>query len=100
MACEMLEDRGFKNLTHVEGSIRDWAKAGLPVTVGQGVRYSLPQQTYMVVGTILVVTGLCTLLISDWVVLFPTVMGVMMFINGYRGTCWMESWLSRMPWNQ
>jgi rhodanese-related sulfurtransferase len=97
IACEELEKKGVVGLAHVSGNPSDWEKSGLPVICA---KFSLQQQVYMTVGTLLFLGSLLALVASPQFAWVPLFIGAMMGINGWLGTCLMEKIIAKMPWNQ
>jgi rhodanese-related sulfurtransferase len=98
-AAERLAARGFKDVRVIEGGMRGWAAAGLPVERGAGRVWSLERQVRFAAG-LLVLAGVLLSLVSPWLVLLAGFVGAGLAFSAVTDTCGMASVLARMPWNR
>ncbi len=61
---------------------------------------SLQRQTYLVVGSMVLLGVILGFWISPWWLLLPTLMGVGMIVAAVLGFCNMTRLLSKLAWNE
>jgi rhodanese-related sulfurtransferase len=98
-ADEALRAAGMPNLHVLDGGMRDWMAAGLPVQRGEE-RVSLERQVRIAAGS-LVATGAALALLADpLAALLPLLVGSGLVYAGVTDSCAMAMALSRLPYNR
>jgi len=98
-AIEKLAAEGFTNTTLVEGAMKAWIAAGLPVLRGRNV-ISLERQVRIGAG-LLVLTGVVLgFLVHPGFFALSGFVGCGLIFAGITDWCGMGLLLARMPWNQ
>ncbi|MBI2070942.1 MAG: rhodanese-like domain-containing protein [Elusimicrobia bacterium] len=93
-AARTLKEAGFERVSHVEGGLEAWKRAGFPVRRGRGT-IPIMRQVQIVAGGLALLGGLIPGL--WWV---AAVAGAGLLFAGLSGTCMMAGLLARMPWNK
>ena len=97
-SAETLEKHGFAASYLLEGGLKGWEKAGLPV-VSKKMPMPLPRQLQILAGGLVTIFSALTFCMPafNWLSLF---VGVNLFIAGYTGFCLSAKILMHMPWNK
>jgi len=83
----------------LEGGMRAWRRAGLPVREGRK-RLPVDRQVQLIAGS-MVLTGVALgALVSPWFLAIPAFFGAGLTFAGATGTCGLALVLMRMPWNR
>jgi rhodanese-related sulfurtransferase len=97
-----------KNLTQqrsgkvfvLDGGMRAWRKAGLPVVAPLGTNWSLERQVRLGAGVLILIGILLTVVVNEAWIIVPTFIGAGLTFAGTTNICMMGNLLARMPWNQ
>jgi rhodanese-related sulfurtransferase len=96
-----------KNLDHcggrvmvLDGGMRAWRAAGLPVIAALGTCWSLERQVRLGAGFLILIGILLTLLVSKRWIWIPAFVGAGLILAGITDICMMGKLLARMPWNR
>jgi rhodanese-related sulfurtransferase len=99
IAGGMLKQRR-ENVMVLNGGTEAWAKAGLPLVVNQGTRWSLERQVRLVAGLIMLVGVVLAITINfKWIYLSGFI-GLGLTFAGLTDICAMGALLAKMPWNR
>lgn len=98
-ACEKLQAAGYTNVVNVEGGIKAWDEAGLPVVRGQKA-ISLERQVRIAAGTLVLVGALLGYFAHPYWIGLSAFVGAGLIFAGVTDTCGMAMVLARMPWNR
>lgn len=90
---------GMPHLHVLDGGMRAWEAAGLPVRRGRGT-VSLERQVRIVAGALAAGGGLLALLVSPLFAVVPLVIGSGLVFAGVTDTCGMAMMLCRLPYNR
>jgi rhodanese-related sulfurtransferase len=84
----------------LEGGVRAWRKAGLPLIGSVGTSWSLERQVRLGAGLLILVGVALTLLADKAWILLPTFVGAGLTFAGTTDICMLGRLLTRMPWNR
>lgn len=98
-ADAVLRAYGLQRLHVLEGGMRAWRDAGLPVNRG-AQRMSLERQVRIVAGFLSATGAVLALLVSPWFAAIPAVVGSGLLFAGLTDTCAMAMLLTRLPYNR
>jgi rhodanese-related sulfurtransferase len=98
MAGEALEEKGFQDLSVMEGGIQRWEEHDLPLNKGKGV-ISLERQVRIAAGSLVAVGAVLAWFNPLWLIL-PGFVGCGLVFAGVTDTCGMGMMLAKMPWNR
>jgi|SRR5262245_20716368 len=98
-ADAVLRASGLRQLRILDGGMRGWLDAGLPVNRGAR-RMSLERQVRIAAGSLSATGGVLALLVSPWFAAIPTFVGSGLVFAGVTDTCAMAMLLARLPYNR
>ncbi|MCC6463764.1 MAG: MBL fold metallo-hydrolase [Planctomycetes bacterium] len=99
MAAQILQRRKFSNYRILQGGMKGWNKAGLPVKRGRKV-VSVMRQVQIAAG-LLVLTGMALgTFVNPWFFALSAFVGAGLTFAGASGFCGMALLLGRLPWNR
>jgi rhodanese-related sulfurtransferase len=96
--AEMLERKGYTNVSVVEGGTSAWAEAGLPTRDEEVM--DLKRQTYIAAGSIVVFSVIMSILRGRLWDLVTLGIGGGLIYGGITGDCRMSKILAQLPINQ
>lgn len=91
---------GFKEVYQLDGGLKAWRGAGLPVNANARAPISIMRQVQITAGSLVVFGVILAALINPWFVLLSGFVGAGLTVSGLTGTCAMASILAKMPWNK
>lgn len=84
----------------LKGGIAAWKDAGLPTVTDSMAASKIERQTYVLSG-LLILIGLCMgFYISEWFIVIPAVIGLLLILSGIMGHSIFSFLLSMLPWNR
>ena len=95
----VLRAAGMRQLRVLDGGMRAWFDAGLPVNRG-AQRISLERQVRIAAGFLAATGGILALLVSPWFAAIPAFVGTGLVFAGLTDTCAMGMLLARLPYNR
>jgi rhodanese-related sulfurtransferase len=95
----LLRDAGMGNMHVVDGGMRAWLGAGLPVNRVR-TRVSLERQVRIVAGALAVIGAVGALAVSPLLAIVPAVIGSGLVFSGVTDTCGMAMLLAKLPYNR
>lgn len=98
IAGEKLREKGFTNLTVMEGGMQEWRRHDLPVVEGEAT-ISLERQVRIVAGFIVATGSVLAWFNPVWLIV-PAFVGLGLAFAGITNTCGMGLMLAKMPWNR
>lgn len=98
-ADAVLRASGMRQLRVLDGGMRAWVDAGLPVNRG-AQRISLERQVRIAAGLLSATGALLALLVSPWFATIPALVGSGLVFAGVTDTCAMGMLLARLPYNR
>ena len=98
-ADAVLRASGHRQLRVLDGGMRAWLDAGLPVNRG-AQRMSLERQVRIAAGSLSASGAFLALLVSPWFAAIPAFVGTGLVFAGLTDTCAMGNLLSRLPYNR
>lgn len=99
-AAASLEAAGFSQVAVLDGGLRGWTAAGLPVAAGAGGAISLERQVRIAAGALVVLGVLLAWAVTPYAVLLSLFVGAGLVFAGVTDTCGMALLLAKAPWNQ
>jgi rhodanese-related sulfurtransferase len=99
-AAERLGALGWHDVRVVDGGLRAWAAAGLPVERGSRRTWSLERQVRFTAGLLVLMGVVLSLLVHPSAVLLAGLVGGGLMFSAATDTCTMGMALARMPWNR
>jgi hypothetical protein len=98
-ADTVLRASGLSQLRVLDGGMRAWLEAGLPVNRGAR-RMSLERQVRIAAGSLSATGAFLALLVSPWFAAIPAFVGSGLVFAGVTDTCAMGMLLARLPCNR
>lgn len=98
-ADAVLRASGRPELRVLDGGMRAWLDAGLPVNRG-AKRISLERQVRIAAGALSAAGSFLALLVSPWFAAVPAVVGSGLVFAGVTDTCAMGMLLAKLPYNR
>lgn len=99
-ASKILAEKGFGNLTVIEGGLTAWQAAGLPVEISARKTLPLMRQVQLTIGVLSLTGSLLAIFINPLFAILPAFLGAGLTLAGSTGWCGLAILLSRMPWNR
>ncbi len=99
-AAEKLIDKGFTDVSVIEGGMTAWTGANLPVIKGESKVWSLERQVRFAAGSLVVLGVLLSVIVHPYFVALSAFVGAGLVFAAVTDTCGMAMMLARMPWNQ
>lgn len=97
-AFERLSQSGTSNLCVMEGGMKAWSAAGLPVVTGKKT-ISLERQVRIAAGGLVFIGSALGYFVSPAFIGLAAFVGAGLVFAGVTDTCGMAMVLARMPWN-
>lgn len=94
-----LKESGMPNLHVLDGGMKAWIDAGLPVERGRE-RLSLERQVRIAAGALAASGGFLALLVHPLFALLPALVGSGLVFAGVTNTCLLAMLLSKLPYNR
>lgn len=98
-AAQKLVNAGFQEVTHLEGGLSEWKRAGHPTKVNKKAPISIMRQVQIVAGT-LVFTGTVLGAFNPAFLILSGFVGAGLMFAGLSGTCAMATLLMKLPYNK
>lgn len=98
-ADTLLRTAGLRNVHVLDGGMKAWLDAGLPVTRGTP-RMSLERQVRIAAGLLAGTGGFLALFVSPWFAAIPAFVGSGLVFAGVTDTCAMGMLLAKLPYNR
>ena len=95
----VLRTAGMGNMHVLDGGMKAWIAAGLPVRRIRA-RVSLERQVRIVAGAIVALGSIGALTLSPWLAVVPALVGSGLVFAGITDTCAMGMLLARLPYNR
>lgn len=92
--------RGDARVLVLDGGMRAWRKAGLPVIAAGRTRWALERQVRLGAGLLILIGIALNLLVNRTWIWLPAFVGTGLSFAGATDICVMGKLLARMPWNQ
>ncbi len=99
-AAEKLVNKGFTDVSVIEGGMKAWGQANLPVIKGESKVWSLERQVRFAAGILVVLGVLFSVIVHPYFVALSAFVGAGLIFAAVTDTCGMAIVLARMPWNQ
>ena len=99
-AAPQILGKGFTEVYHLDGGLKAWRAAGLPVELNTKAPISIMRQVQITAGSLVVLGIVLALLVSPWFMALSAFVGAGLAFSGASGTCAMASLLGLMPWNR
>lgn len=92
-------------LYNLEGGIKAWADANLPLKGGQTDALSFQsmptqKQNHLILGGVILVSSLLALIFNSIWILIPLVIGGVMLYEGLTDTNLIDEWISKLPFRK
>lgn len=95
----VLREAGMGNMHVLDGGVKAWLAAGLPVNRVRA-RMSLERQVRIVAGTLVALGALAALTLSPLAAVLPLLVGSGLVFAGLTDTCAMGMLLAKLPYNR
>jgi rhodanese-related sulfurtransferase len=100
-ACEkLIGENPNAELYNLEGGIRAWIEAGLPVNKSASKFIPLDRQVMIAIGVLLIFFNILASAISPNLFYFTGLIGAGLIFAGFSGICALAMLIAKMPWNQ
>lgn len=97
--CDRLMATGMRNIAIIQGGLKGWAAAGLPVVVGEKA-VTVERQVRIVAGTLVLLGVVLGLTVHAYWLGISAFIGAGLVFAGITDRCGMAVLLARMPWNR
>lgn len=91
---------GRDDIIVVDGGLRAWKAAGLPVVVNAAAAIPMMRQVMIAAGILVIGFTALAGLVNTWFLIGTGFVGAGMLFAGVTGLCAMATVLSKMPWNR
>jgi rhodanese-related sulfurtransferase len=91
---------GATEVQCLKGGLNSWKKEGLTTVVDSNTSAKIERQTYLLSGLMILLALLFAGIVSDWFLLFPGAIAVLLVISGIVGHSYLSFLLSKLPWNR
>ena len=91
---------GFREVYQLEGGIKGWRAAGLPVNENAKAPISIMRQVQISAGSLVLLGLVLAVLVNPWFAALSAFVGAGLTQAGITGNCAMASILKHMPWNR
>jgi len=99
-AAPQILGAGFQDVYHLDGGLKAWKAAGLPIDLNLKAPISIMRQVQITAGSMVVLGIVLALLVSPWFMALSAFVGAGLVFAGVSNTCAMASMLGMMPWNR
>jgi len=99
-AAETLRSAGLKSVRVVEGGMKAWEAAGLPVVRGERRVIPIERQARIVMGSLALIGGVLGYAVDPAWCGLSAFAGAGLIFSGITDWCGLGLVLARMPWNQ
>ncbi len=99
-AGRQMLDSGHAMVSHLQGGIEAWKKAGYETERKASVPISLQRQVFIVAGLLVLVGTVLGAWVSPWFLLLSGFVGAGLAFAGITDTCAMAILLAKLPYNQ
>jgi rhodanese-related sulfurtransferase len=99
-AAQRLEKVGFTDVAVLEGGVKAWQQAGLPVQAAKRKPWSLERQVRAMAGSMVVLSTVLGLTVSPWFFAWALFVGAGLTFAGVSDICLMATLLGKLPWNR
>ncbi len=99
-AAGKLQALGYRNLSHLEGGITAWKKAGYDTKIDKNAPISIMRQVQIVAGSLVLTGTLLGAFVSPWFLLLSGFVGSGLMFAGISNTCALAMLLAKLPYNR
>lgn len=99
-AAKWAEYTGASEAYSLKGGISAWIKGGLPVVADSEISGKIERQTYALSGFLTLLGMALAFYFSEWFLLIPASVGVLLLLSGLVGHSLFSFFLSMLPWNR
>lgn len=91
---------GASEVYCLKGGINSWKGLGMSTVVDSATSLKIEKQSYILSGAIILVALLLSVFISNWFLLIPAVIAIILVVSGAANHSYLSFLLSRLPWNR
>ncbi|MBA2727250.1 MAG: rhodanese-like domain-containing protein [Parachlamydiaceae bacterium] len=84
----------------MKGGLKNWKDQGLPTVTDNKASVKVEEQTYILSGIVILVALVLNQLFSEWFLVIPTAIAILLIISGIAGHSYLSFLLSKLPWNR
>ncbi len=99
-AAQKLFAAGADEVTHLEGGLSAWVRAGYPTQKDKNAPISLMRQVQIVAGSLVLIGTVLGAFVSPWFLLLSGFVGSGLVFAGITNTCALAMLLAKLPYNQ
>lgn len=99
-ALEQALTEGHQSVSHIDGGIGAWRRAGLPVKENKSAPLPIMRQVQIIVGGGVLVGTLLALFVNPAFIYLALAMGAGLFLAGVTGFCGLARALALLPYNK
>lgn len=99
-AARRLLASGFDRVTHLDGGLAAWKRAGYPTQVNKNAPISIMRQVQIVAGTLVLTGTLLGAFVAPGFLFLSGFVGGGLLFAGLSNTCMMARLLAKLPYNQ
>ncbi len=91
---------GVGEALSMKGGLKNWKDQGLPTVTDTTASVKVEEQTYILSGVMILIALLLNQIISDWFLLIPGAIAILLIVSGIAGHSYLAFMLSKLPWNR
>jgi rhodanese-related sulfurtransferase len=91
---------GANEILCLKGGLNSWKREGLSTVIDSNTSAKIERQTYLLSGIIILLAILLGIMFSEWVLILPGAIAILLIISGIAGHSYLSFLLSRLPWNR
>jgi len=84
----------------MKGGLKYWKEQGLPTVTDNTASVKVEEQTYILSGIIILIALVLNQLFSDWFLIIPAAIAILLIVSGIAGHSYLSFLLSKLPWNR
>ncbi len=100
LAAETFAREGLTNAVVVDGGVRAWQDAGLPLEIGARSAMSLERQVRIAAGSLVLLGVIGAYIVHPYFIGISAFVGAGLVFAGITDWCGMALLLARLPWNR
>lgn len=84
----------------MKGGLKFWKEQELPTVTDNTASVKVEEQTYILTGLMILIALALSFFISNWFLLIPGAISILLIISGIAGHSYLSFLLSKLPWNR
>lgn len=99
-ALKWAEHAAEAQVLTLKGGVAAWKKAGFPTVADSVISRRIERQAYVLSGLIVLLGVALSWFVSDWFLILPLFIAILLLLSGLLGHCLYSFLLSMLPWNR